>query len=96
MAARAPCEGAGKSTRDLIQTNFGNVAFTTHPIPNLDVRASDTVDDRSNFTPRSAYAQYTADAFSASPRLAFNLPESYRDQKCNLELGYRIAPGTRV
>ena len=80
----------------MIETLFGNFAITANPLPKLDVRASYTVDSRQNLSSREGYAQYIADAYSASPSVLMNLPSSYTDNKGTLEVGYHILPKTKI
>jgi MtrB/PioB family decaheme-associated outer membrane protein len=94
----------GTSFNGLIQTLFGNVALTSQPLPNLDVRVSYTIDDRDNQSPRNLYQVNTRSNTSTSANgdcalsagLCGNLPYSYEHQTLSLEAGYRILPQTKV
>lgn len=82
----------------VMQTIFGNVAVTSQPLPNLDIRLAYTIDDRDNRSPRNRYAISAVDnATLTTPASGyFNLPFSYNHQMATAEAGYRILPLTRV
>lgn len=80
-----------------IQTFNGNIAATTQPFANADLRVSYKIDDRRNQTDRRKFSgQYYQDAFSASPIAPITLPLSYEHQVFEAQGGYRILPQTKL
>ncbi len=82
------------SFNGLIIPTLGNVALTSEPLPKLNVRASYTIDDRDNLSPRNNYVFNLGDVAAASSQ--FNLPYSFMHQTAKLEAGYRVLPETKV
>lgn len=82
----------------LVQTIFGNVAITSEPLPNLDIRLAYTIDDRDNQSPRNRYAFSAVDNATVTTPASgyYNLPFSYNHQSVTAEVGYRIRPQTKV
>jgi len=82
----------------LVQTVFGNVALTSQPLPNLDIRLAYTIDDRDNQSPRNRYAISAVDNATVTTPASgyYNLPFSYNHQTATAEAGYRIRPQTKV
>lgn len=77
-----------------IRSLYGSLALTAQPIDKMDVRVSYTIDDRQNQTPRNSYSAYIGD--TATSENVFNLPLSYRHQQFKAEVGYRVAPETKI
>jgi len=84
------------SYNGLIQTIHGNVALTTQPFANSDLKVSYTIDDRRNASPRNQYTSYYQDAFSAAPITPWSLPQSYDHQTFDVQGGYRLTPQTKL
>jgi len=82
------------SFNGLINNIYGNAAITSAPLENLDLRASYTIDDRDNMSPRNAYTTAVADTTTISTN--FNIPYSYLKQKATAEAGYRVLPQTKI
>ncbi len=82
----------------LVQTVFGNVAFTAQPLPKMDIRLAYTIDDRANQSPRNRYVFSAVDnATVTTPSSGYyNLPYSYNHQSATAEVGYRLLPQTKV
>ena len=74
---------------------FANVAVTSNPLPRFDVRVSYTLDDRSNGSPQNSYLVYPTSTANTTFNY-MNLPFSYENQKGEVELGYRLAPQTKL
>ncbi|GEM_PF-1831961 len=79
-----------------VQTVFGNVAITSHPISGLDLRASYTIDDRDNETLRHIINFIENDRLSTSSSAwtigSITAPYSTVSQTGHLEGSYRIVP----
>ena len=85
------------SLAGLVNTMYGNAAITSSPIERLDLRASYTIDDYDNMTPRSHYITSVGDSVSnTGPNGYFNSPASYLKQKATAEAGYRVLPQTKI
>ncbi len=81
----------------LVNTIFGNAAITSEPLDRVNVRASYTIDDRDNMTPRSHYVTAVGDALAnTGPTGYSNTPSSYIHQKASLEGGYRVLDETKL
>lgn len=84
-----------------INTLYAQVALSTRPLRNLDLRAQFTYDDRDNDTPRDVYlivhsdvqAQNTS-ATSTDRRL--NRPYSLEKLKFKLDAGYRVGMSSKL
>ena len=79
-----------------VQTVFGNVAITSHPISGLDLRASYTIDDRDNETLRHIINFIENDRVSTNSGAwttgSITAPWSTVIQTGHLEGSYRIIP----
>ncbi|MGO8866012.1 MAG: MtrB/PioB family decaheme-associated outer membrane protein [Alphaproteobacteria bacterium] len=82
------------SFNGLINTIYGNAAITSNPLERLDLRASYTIDDRDNMSPRNAYTTAVGDTTTISTN--YNIPYSELNQKATLEGGYRVLPQTKI
>ena len=82
----------------VMQTIFGNVAITSQPLPNLDIRLAYTIDDRDNQSSRNRYAFSAVDNATVTTPASgyYNLPFSYNHQSATAEAGYRILPQTKI
>ena len=78
-----------------VKTYFANIALTSHPLPNFDLRLAYTMDDRENVSPQNQYLGYPTSTANTS-FLYNNLPFSYAHQTGVLELGYRLGSQTKV
>ncbi|EWY41833.1 hypothetical protein N825_23915 [Skermanella stibiiresistens SB22] len=84
----------------LITTMYGNVTLTSRPWTDWNFRAAYTFDDRDNDS--AAYKQpppYRADgtaAFNGSVGVQYNRPYSFRNQRADLEAGYRLTRSTKA
>ncbi len=86
-----------------IQQMYGNIALNARPLPKTDIRASYSINDREDDSPRvfipadyGATGQITADTLMSSHVPIANLPISELDQTAKLEAGYHILPSTKV
>jgi MtrB/PioB family decaheme-associated outer membrane protein len=86
-----------QSFQGLIQTLYGNVALTTHPLQRMDIRIAYTIDERDNQSPRNAYSNISQNsAYAANEPTYYNSPYSVQHQTAVAEVGYRLAPQTKV
>ncbi len=91
---------ADSSYGGMIKTMYGNVALTSRPWTDWNFRAAYTIDDRDNAS--DAYKQpapYRADGtqvFNGSGGVQFNRPYSFRNQRADLEAGYRVLKSTKA
>jgi len=78
----------------LVQTFFGNVALTSRPVSNLDIRVSYTIDVRDPHT----HAMWIYGDPTDTTALKFReaVPESWTKQDFVVTAGYHITPSTRV
>ena len=77
-----------------VQTFFGNVVFTSAPLPKLNIKATYSVDARTPDTKSMAIYGDPTDTTALKFRQA--VPESWVKQKLSLEVGYHILPETKV
>ncbi len=79
-----------------VQTVFGNVAITSHPINGVDLRASYTIDDRDNETQRQLLNFVENDRLSTSTSAwtlgVLTAPYSFINQTGRVEGSYKIIP----
>ncbi len=94
------------SLSGLVNTFFGNAAVTTRPLPNLNVKASYTIDVRDPQTSSQWIYGDPTDTAAANPNvtgaagtsLKFRqaVPESWTKQTVALEAGYQVLHNTRL
>ncbi len=82
------------SLRGMVQTFFGSVVFTARPLPELNIKASYTVDARSPQTNSMWIYGNPTDNTSLKYRQA--VPESWTKQTIVLTAGYDILQDTRI
>lgn len=87
--------GPGTSFDGKVQTLFGSATLTSRPLTGLDLKASYTIDDRDNQSPRRTFDALRDDTSSLNA-VNTNAPYSFQYQKANAEAGYTIMPGTRA
>jgi len=84
----------------LIKTLYGNVALTSRPWIDWNFRAAYTIDDRDNdSTAYKQLAPYRADGtqvLNGSGGVQYNRPYSFRNQRADLEAGYRVLRSTKA
>ena len=81
----------------MINTIFGNASVTSEPWDKVNVRASYTIDDRDNLTPRDHYVTSVGDTTTnTGPNEYSNVPYSYLHQKATVEGGYMVLPQTKL
>jgi MtrB/PioB family decaheme-associated outer membrane protein len=87
--------GPGTSFDGKVQTLFGTATLTSRPLTGLDLKASYTIDDRDNQSPRFTFNALRDDTNSLNA-ITTNAPYSFQYQKANAEAGYSVMSGTRV
>ncbi len=87
-----------------VHKTFASVALTSRAWARVDLAASYTYDDRDNRSPRDLYTYVPNDSQDQPQPLIlgntrysrYNLPYSFTFHQAKVELGYRLAPRTRV
>jgi MtrB/PioB family decaheme-associated outer membrane protein len=88
----------------VVHKTFANLGLTSREWKNVDVALNYSYDGRDNQTPQSVYDYITNDAQDqpnplnpgVSPYFRTNLPYSFTFQQARAEVGYRVAPRTRL
>ena len=92
------------SLHGLVDKTYGSIALTSHPLPQLDLTASYTYDDRDNKTPVALFSYVANDAQDqqtpavpgVSRYIRYNIPHSFTFQEAKADVGYRPAPAIRL
>jgi len=82
------------SLNGLVETFFGNVVFTSSPLPKLNLKAVYSIDGRTPETKSMWIYGDPTDTTALKYREA--VPESWIKQKIALEAGYYVLPETKV
>jgi MtrB/PioB family decaheme-associated outer membrane protein len=92
------------SLRGRVEKTYVSVGLTSRPLPNVDIAASYSLDDRNNKTPIGLFSYVTNDTLDQpnppipgnNAHIRYNLPHSFTLHRASAEAGYRPADRIRL